>query len=337
MTSVSSISTQGANYFQLNTVGKLNQQLQQVMQEVSTGEKANNFGQLGTQANLSLSLHSEDDLINAYSDAINNVTVRTDSMDSSMTDINSQLSKVLAQMATVSQGSNGTPDLTQLQTLATQALQSIQQDLNSNVDNKYLFGGAMNDASPIQDTTAINTNVSAQLANYGTLSASTIISNVNGLTEAQLGYNANLAAAPDATVRADNNIDVNYTVKADEDPYKQMMIGLSEIANMPAYDANNSTDYWSLFNDAKARITGGQDDNNTRQGQLGVARSQLSGLLTTHSTAQTTIESNLSGIEAADMGSASTQLQSLQTQLQATYSVIGRLSNLSLLNYLPTA
>jgi flagellar hook-associated protein 3 FlgL len=328
MTQAASVSIQGTNYFQNNTVAALNLQLQQVTQEISSGEKANTFGQLGTQADLSLALHAQDDLINGYQGAISDVQVRTDSMDSS----------IMSQMSTVAQGQAPTAtQIAQLQTAATQALQTIQQQLNSNVDGKYIFGGALNNTPPIADTTAINTNVTAQLANYtnGTANAATIISNLNSLTAAQQGYDPNLASAPNATVRADDNTNVDYTVKADETQYQQILTGLSEIANLPAYQSSNSSDYWSLFNDAQSRLSSGDATNNTRQGQLGVARNQLASLSTSHGTTQTTLETNLSSIEGADVASASTQLQNLTTQLQATYSVISRVSTLSLLNYLP--
>jgi flagellar hook-associated protein 3 FlgL len=338
MTQAASVSIQGTNYFQNNTVAALNLQLQQVTQEISSGEKANTFGQLGTQADLSLALHAQDDLINGYQGAISDVQVRTDSMDSSMTNINSTVQSIMSQMSTVAQGQAPTAtQIAQLQTAATQALQTIQQQLNSNVDGKYIFGGALNNTPPIADTTAINTNVTAQLANYtnGTANAATIISNLNSLTAAQQGYDPNLASAPNATVRADDNTNVDYTVKADETQYQQILTGLSEIANLPAYQSSNSSDYWSLFNDAQSRLSSGDATNNTRQGQLGVARNQLASLSTSHGTTQTTLETNLSSIEGADVASASTQLQNLTTQLQATYSVISRVSTLSLLNYLP--
>lgn len=327
------VSIQGTNYSNNAYIRDLNSKLTETTRQISTGEKAATFGALGAGTNLSLSLHGQHTVINGYKAGISSVTVRTDSMDNAMSRINDTVSEVVAKMNAMPQG-GGAPDISQLKSLAKQALNTVQQQLNSKVDGKYIFAGAQYNTAPIADTDAINTNVSAQLAGYGSSSASSIIAGIAGLTEAQRGFDTGLSSANALTLRADDNLDLDYTVKADESPYKNILNSLAVVANLPDYSAGSESDYWAIFNDAKANLTSGRSANNIRQGELGITRKQMADLLTTHEATQATLERNIGNVEGADTAAASIDLNNLTTQLNATYSTISQVSKMSLLNYL---
>lgn len=331
MSIISTVSLLGTNYFNGLNIKSLNQQIQETTNQIATGQKTDIYAGLGTSASLSLSLHAQDDVINGYQSAIKNVQVRTDSMDNSLVNIANSISNTLTQMNKISQG--GTPNLTVLQTTARNDLVNIQQQLNSAVDNKFVFSGNLNKTAPISNTGAVTTNVTTLITGYGAGSAPGIITSLNNLTSAQVGYDTNLAAAGAATVRVSDGQTVDYTVKADESQFKNAMVGLAQIANL-TYDPNNATDFWALFNDAKSRLTSAQSQINLRNGQFGVARNQMKSAVTDNDNLQTTVQKNISNIETADVATAQTNLQNLTTQLQALYSTIGKVTKLTILDYL---
>ena len=327
-----SVSDTGTNFYYGLIVSDLNGKLSDITREISTGKVAAVYGDLGTKAGTSLSLHARYDMISSYSSAINNVKLKTDQMDQAMKGITTSLQAVLSDMNKISQG--GTPDLTLVQTDAQNAITSVMNVLNTSVGGQFVFGGNQTDKPPIADTTAAGTNVTTIVSAYSSgTSAASIIASLDGMTDAQLGYDPGVAGAGNVKFRADDNMTLDYTVKADESQFKQAITGLSEIANLQ-YSPGNAASFWTLFNDAKARLTTANTTTTTREGQLGVVRNQMASLLTTQSDTQLAVQNNISNIEDADTAALSSTLQTLQTQVQATYSIISKNTKLSLVNYL---
>jgi flagellar hook-associated protein 3 FlgL len=335
---INTVSNIGTSFMNGINIKNMNTQLNELMREVSTGEAAGVYADLGTKAGSDLSLHAQDNALTAYTSAINTVKLKTDQMDNSLTDINNSLQTVTSDMDKLSQG--GTPDagtLSEIQTAAQNALSTIMADLNTNVNGDYVFAGNDSGSAPVADTTAAGTNIANIVSAYSSgTPASTIISNLNSLTAAQLGYNSNLASAGDNTFQAADGVTLNYTMKADEGQFQQIITGLSEVANLQ-YDPNNDSSFWSIYKDAQSRMTTASTTVNTRQGQLGIVRNQMASSITSNGTLQSNVEGNISTLETADLSKASAQLQTLQTQIQATYEMISGANSLSLVNYLTTA
>jgi len=336
--SVNSVSNLGTMFFNNNIIKSLNTQINNLTQQVSTGKVAGIYADLGTKAGTSLDLHAQDSALTTYVSAINNVQLKTDQMDTSMTDMTNALQTITAAMDKLSQG--GTPDpntLAMIQSTAQNALSSFQADINTTVGGQYVFGGNNTNQAPITDTTAANTNVGTIVSAYtsGT-PASTIIANLNSMTETQLGYNSNLAAAGNNTFQADSNLNLNYTVKGDESQFQDTLKGLTEIANLN-YDPNNSSSFWTLYKDAQSRLTSANTAITARQGQLGIVRSQMASIASSDGTKQLTVEGNISNLEDTDLAAASSQFSALQTQQQATFQLLAQMKNDTLVNYLGTA
>ncbi len=337
--STTSVSNQGTNFFNSNVITALNEKLNKITQQVSTGKVAGVYADLGTKAGTSLDLHAQDNVLTTFISAINNVQLKTDQMDSSLTDMTNALQTVAADMDKLAQG-GGTPDantLAMIQTAAQNALSSLIGDVNTSVGGSFVFAGNNSGTAPITNTGAANTNVAAIVAAYNSgTPASTVIANLNSMAETQLGYNSNLAAAGNNKFQADNNLTLDYTMKGDESQFQDAIKGLAEIANLQ-YNSSNPSGFWSIYQDAKARLDNANTAVTSRQGQLGIMRGQMASLVSSHQSTQLTVEGNISNLEDADLPGLATQLSTLQTQLQETYTIIGQLKNLSLVNYLPSS
>ena len=70
------------------------------------------------------------------------------------------------------------------------------------------------------------------------------------------------------------------------------------------------------------------------QGNLGLQQSELNSELTVHQQTLALAQNGASGILSVDQATAITQLQTLETQMQASYSATGQIQKLSLVNYI---
>lgn len=327
-----SVSENGKNFYNSVIVRDLNYRLQTMMGQVSTGKKAQTFGQLGGEATTSLSLRARGELLNGYLSSINTVKLRTETMTTAMKDIASSSTDLLAKMNAISEG--GTPDLTVLKNAAQNTLSEVLQRINSRVDGKYVFAANISDQMPLTDMSLAATNIATELANYQTgTPAATVIANIDALTDAQLGFDSDLAGAGNVTVRVDDNLSLNYTVKGNETGFKDMIKGLAMIANLE-YDPAHASDFWTLFNEAKTRIDSGSRAVDLRNGQLGVARTQMNDLLKSHQDLALVVEGNIGDVEDVNVAQVSASLQTLQFQIQATYATISQVTQLSILDYI---
>jgi flagellin-like hook-associated protein FlgL len=154
-----------------------------------------------------------------------------------------------------------------------------------------------------------------------------------GMTESDLGYSSALAPAGNVSVRSDTNVDTDYTVKADNQAFQNVQKGLAIIANLK-YNSSDSTGFYQIYNAAINLIQSGSSAVTQLQGQLGVASKSLTNTQTSLAASQTTLTSMISNVDDANVAQATTSLQNLDTQLQASYSIIAEVSQLSLVNYL---
>jgi flagellar hook-associated protein 3 FlgL len=333
--SVSSVSNLG----QLNYINSLllsqRNQLNQLQDQISSGEKTSLYSGLGGADTVtSISLHDTLSKIDVFSSNISLLQGRTSVMASSLTSITSTAQSVTSDLQAVAQQTTD-PGMANFNVEAQSALNQVQSYLNSSYNGQYVFAGTDWNNQPVNNIPALNTSVSAQLANLysGAATGTTVLANVQGLSGTALGYSATVGGSGNVTAQIDTNQTVDYTVKADDPAIQQLMQGLGIIANLK-YDPNHSSDFWTVYNGAVQMIKQGGTGATTLDGKVGTVQQELTNTDTTHQNTQTTLQTQLGNVENVDVAQATTQLQLLQTQLQASYKVISEVSQLSLVSYL---
>jgi flagellar hook-associated protein 3 FlgL len=335
---VNSVSDIGQNLLMQSIIQNGNSQLDDLQSQISSGLKAQTYGGLGGLATYqSLSLTAQANTLSAYNDAINSTTAVTSVMDSSMTSVNSSAQSVLSDLQSVVQGATD-PGMATLGTQAQNALTAIQGLLNSQSGNTYVFSAADTANAPIASTSALNTSVQTDLAAYyaGTETAAQFLTNTSSYTPAQMGYSTTLAAAPNVTVRTGDNTDTDYTVKASNSGFQNIMQGLSIIANLQ-YNSADKSSFWTVYNGAVSQISAGMKSMNTDQAKLGIATKSMTTAQTQISATQSVLNTAITSTEnlsSTDLAAASTKLSDLESQLQTSYTIISQLKNLHLVDYL---
>ncbi len=176
-------------------------------------------------------------------------------------------------------------------------------NLNDDIEGRYLFGGSQTARPPVVLDAAFVTFGSADTTYYQ-------------------GDNLTL------TTRVDVNIEVQTSLSADRDGFQELIGGLRGLINGDIIDdepiLENSL---GLINDAIGKMA-------DYQAELGVRQNQLERIDRSHSDAELYLEVRISEIEDVDITEAITRLSRDQVLLESAMATIGRLSRMSLAEYL---
>jgi flagellar hook-associated protein 3 FlgL len=206
--------------------------------------------------------------------------------------------------------------------IATQAkllLQQVAGYLNTVDGTRYVFAG-QNATTPPVDLSQLPTGAAANLTTP-----------VNG-TPATGGYYAGGDAVP--PVRIDQQVTVDYGITAnDASTFEPIIRVLNFLANNGPFNSGSATDTANVTT-AGQMLDQAVNSMNNMQGMLGLQKKQLNDSLTVHQTTQNIAQNGISNIESVDQATVITQLQTLETQMEASFSATSEISKLSLVNYL---
>ncbi len=305
----------------VSTISQLQQVIQNLQQldtqgdkletEISTGLVSQTYSGIASQAAQLVNLNSVVSQQQGYINTINTVNQQLSSMNLVTSTLSSMVEQFASQLDTNAFNTTGETIQTQAQALLAQ----VGDYLNTQGGEGYLFGGS--------DTTEAPYNASG-LPNPGNLT-----SEVNGAPPNGY-YQGNDTVA---SAQVDTDLTVQYGVTADNPAFEQVVRVLNYLANAPAFDQNDSTDV-SNIDTAEQMLTSAGTELEQLTSTIGMNQSELNNELTMHQQALTMAQSNVANIEQANSGTVITQLDTLQTQLEASYQTVNMLQSLSLANYL---
>ncbi|HTZ79845.1 MAG TPA: flagellin [Stellaceae bacterium] len=297
----------------LQTIKQLQDLANKYQTQVNTGLVSQDYsglnGQAGQLTNLQSSVAQRQSFLNTITTVQQRIT--------EYTTVVSSVETVVQQFAeNLPNGAYGTvPD--DIQSQAKQILTEISDLLNSQDGNRYIFAGSNINTPPV-DTTG--------LPNPGTLTTSVSGPPPNGYYTGD----DNLAQA-----KVDTATTIQYGVSADNPAFENAIRALNFLANLPAGSPSqsNPTD---VANVTAATTLVGQSITELQAitGKLSFQSAQLNNLQTAHTNALNLTQTSIQNIETVDPATAITKLNQAETNLQASYSTISALSNLSLTNYL---
>lgn len=152
---IGALSTFGQSDFILSQMTKIQKQYQQVQAQVASGQTTDNFGDLGIQASMDVTLRNQLDMVSEYKKVVVQLQTRTSTMDQTMTTINTVTQNV-QNIALASPQ----PDPTRgnIRSAAQNALQQIVQGLGASVDGRFLFSGTSTGTNPLLPVGTLQTN-----------------------------------------------------------------------------------------------------------------------------------------------------------------------------------
>ena len=307
------IGTLAQQNLMLQTILQLRSQANDLQSQVSTGLKSQDYSGLGASASQVANLQSAVSHHQAYLDTINTVQQRIQEQSTVLSTIQGIAEKFGELLP--SGAFNATPS--DIQTQAKALVQELNDFLNTSDGSRYLFSGSLTSTAPFN---------ASGLPNPGSLSTA-----VNQPVPA--GYYAGNDTVQQAKV--DDNVTVSYGVTADNSAFENIVRVANYLANLPAGSpsSSNPADV-AAMNQAANLMTQGIAGLQQIQGTLALQSAQVQQVQQNHQNFINLTQTNIQSLESVDPATAITQLNQVETNLQASYQTVSTLQQLSLVNYL---
>ena len=196
--------------------------------------------------------------------------------------------------------------------------------LNQRVGDRYIFAGTRYDTVPVASIAALPVPPT-EVAPYTT-------------TEPDLpAYDADYATMPSSeeayakdSVSVDTTQSLQYGITSTQEPFQKLIMGL-RFAYSATQDQNN---YETLMSTARDLINAGLDGVREVHSTLAATQTVLNQVEDRHNQALEDINGQISDIQSVDVNDVAVKINTLETQLEASYSVTATMAKLSIINYL---
>ncbi|MFS8114781.1 flagellar hook-associated family protein [Rhizobium jaguaris] len=324
--------------------------------EATTGVYADIGVALGGNTALSVNLTREVTRIDSLISSNSIADQRMSSSQTALGDMTSQAQKLMDQLVALRGNTDGS-SLSLTQQTASATLSSFVSDANTMVNGEYLFAGTNTDVQPMTDNTAsATTAIQAALTTY--MAAQTPpVTSADQLTGDQMKdfittqvepmFTSDSASAPDnwaswsaasgqnMSSRISNSEVIDSSTNANEPGMRYLALATTVVNSLMDSSLNLSQDALNAVNDQATSYTRQAIDGiNNQSSQLGLSQSRLSDANTSLNAQKDIINTNISDLTGVDPYAASTKVNSLQTQLETAYTIVSKIQQLSLVNYL---
>lgn len=334
--STSNVSLLGQSTAQSERLATLRQQMDDLSRQVTTGQIADTYSGLGTNADPLINLNAQQPLLETYQDNIGTVSNTMTMMNDALTQISGVGNQLVTAIQTQLQ--NSSTNYVSVQQLAQEGLQTVESMINQNNNGQYLFAGSDGSNPPFVDNSTLNSNFTNQINSWlATGDTTGLISAVNGFSATSLGLSPSLATSGDVTTQIGDNQTVDYTINADQPGFQNIIRALTLVANTPypsSSDVATPADFQTVINTALTTAQQGVQQINNTATTLAGKFEQVNAAKTNNTTDLSLVQNQISTLSSADTTTAISEMQALQTQLTASYQVTNMVSQLSLVNYL---
>ncbi|KCZ63210.1 hypothetical protein L53_08035 [Hyphomonas sp. L-53-1-40] len=207
------------------------------------------------------------------------------------------------------------------------ALSASLSSLNARYGDRFLFAGDATSTLPFSDQSALLADIEL-IADSATDSADFTTQLDDYFTSPTGGWLQNIYQG--STIASDPE-----SVTADNDAIKSLIRDLAVLAiSGPDGPLASLDGYKTLVQETSLSLSSSETQITNLRADLGVYEERNAIEQQTLDTEETLLTASFNDLTARDQYEAATELQSLQTTLEASYLITARLSQLSLLNYL---
>lgn len=268
----------------------------------ASGLKSSDWSGYGTSAGRIVDLQTSLDRAAAHADAANEADTRVEQLYSAVGSIIDVVSDFKATLTSFSATLTESGETT-MASEAGSVLETVAALLNSRFEGNYLFSGGANSTAAV--------GLDAVVGQASPSSAGTS------------WYQGGDARA---STRVGDDRTVTWGATADEAGFEKAIRALAMIAAGNVEDAD--------VEEALGLLSDAIDGMTTTQTRLSQSAASLESAAAEQEDYQTFVTSLLTDTTSVDVAEVSVRLSTLQTQLEAAYSAIGTVQNLSLADYL---
>ena len=331
------------------TIRQGQNQMTKATMEATTGVYADIGVSLGGNAARSVDFTRETDRIASIKSSNSLVAARMESSQlglSKMKDVGDGLVSKL----TALQGSHDPGSITVAIQSATSALSTMMDTANTMVNGEYLFSGINTDVQPLTDMTAttsaaivteLNTYATglgkavsdltgAEMETFITSTVEPMFSEANW-TDATTGWSQ--ASSQNMTSRISNSEVIESSTNANSEGMRYF--ALASVMTSALLGQNLSADAMSkVSSKAISYTTKATTGLVTQASQLGLSQERVKKSNDALDAQSNIIKNKLVDLQGVDPYEASTLVKTLETQLETAYTIVSKIQQLSLVNYL---
>lgn len=354
------VSTLGQSLDQVERLKILQNQLGTLQTQLTTGKKTTLFAGLGSDVITSKKSRANFNALDNYLNNIQTANRRISMTTNLIEETKTQAEGLLGSLELQTQ--QGEYEIEALGQYANNLQGFIANLLNEKDGDRYLLGGANTLDKPLTDTGGLDTYSRKQIEDWvnGTLTTDQFIQSYRDktlLTDTVVGYSAEIASGQtkSVTVRVDDNAEIDYTVMANADPFRNIMIAVSMIKNIDAVldevtleasdppgtitapgatQQEQNDNFYRVFNDLAAMMNKALDQVDTERFKLAQAQAQTTQIADNHKFEKNMLANAIADVEDVDINEVAVKLNALTIQLEASYRVTATISSLNLANFL---
>lgn len=248
----------------------------------------------------------------------------------------SQLSGESNRIATEALAAYGRSDDTQLQTNAldaTTTIFTIFASLNTTDGGRSLFGGDVTDRAPLAAPEEFLADIKAIMAS-ATDAADAEAQLDTYFNDPAGGFNQSIYRGGEnksSSIEIAPGIRLDVSAKADAQPIKDLLRGLAEIATFQDANFAGAED---LASTGANRALSADTSLTELRAAIGVGESRIANAIERYADEEAVLTTLFNEKTARDPFEATSELQQLEAQLEASYLLTSRLSRLTIADYL---
>ena len=346
---------------QIQQLKTLQTSLADYQRQLASGKKAKVYSDLGRDVLTSQRARADGKKLDTYLYNIDIAEFRMEQMSNAITEIQTQ-SKLLHN-GMVNQTQAGDVELDTMAPLASNIRGFMEDLLNIQEGDRYLFAGADTSNKPLDLSGGLDAFVGGQISDWidGTIDTDTLISNYKDrdvLDDTTIGYSTTLSngTTRNASVRVGDTAEIDYTTLANSEPMRDVLVISTMIMELDAQLDKTTLDegdlpsdfttapgstaeeqgnnFSELYIDLKNRLQNALDGMDDEIFNLTNAQLQTGERKEDLKFDRSILQEQVDNVENADMAEVALNLSLLQTQLEASYSVTASVNRISLVNFL---
>ena len=213
------------------------------------------------------------------------------------------------------------------------AVKSVFAALNTSVGGRALFSGDVAERAPLASPDQFIADIEAIMASAvdaadAEAMLDTYFNDPTGGFATSI-YQGGAGEAPGVEIAPGVRLDVS--AKADDQSVRDLLRGLASIA---AYDSAGFADRDTLIEDGGTLVLEAGVDLTDLRARIGVGESRIEAAITRYTQEEAALTTLFNQKTARDPYEAASELRLLETQLEASYLLTSRLSQLTIANYL---
>ncbi|MGO6946568.1 flagellar hook-associated family protein [Rhizobium johnstonii] len=331
------------------TIRQAQNQMTKATMEATTGVYADIGVSLGGNAARSVDFSREVDRIASIKSSNSLVTARMESSQLGLSKMN-DVGDGLVSKLTALQGSHDPGSITVAIQSATSALSTMMDTANTMVNGEYLFSGINTDVQPLTDkTAATSADIVTALNTYatglgksvsdltGTEMETFITTTVEPMfteaawTDPTTGWSQ--ASSQNMTSRISNSEVIESSTNANSEGMRYF--ALASVMTSALLGQGLSSDAMSTVSkQAISYTTKATSGLVTQASQLGLSQERVKKSNDALDAQSNIIKNKLVDLQGVDPYEASTLVKTLETQLETAYTIVSKIQQLSLVNYL---